>query len=312
MGEIVGAGLLSHAPVVMFNESFRIASNGGRDFTLATGLHRLRQEVFEQVGHETVVVIDSHWATTTEFVVTAHGKRAGIFTSSEMPTALKNIPYDLPGDPELAHAIAQEATDGGAWAAAVDDPYLPIQYATLNLASYLAKPGKAWISISVCQTATFEDFQQMGRAMSRAITKTRRRVILLASGGLSHVFHPLAQIRRHMSGDPENIINDEARAADQDRIEWLMAGQHRRVIQAMPEFLKFAPEARFGHYLLLAGALGGEECTLPAERLSEYESGIGTGQVHLWFRPRELKCSRTSPRNLDDCCGHSETKLKAI
>jgi 3,4-dihydroxyphenylacetate 2,3-dioxygenase len=288
MGQIVGAGLLSHAPVIMFDESFRIEANGGRDFTLATGLNRLRREVFEQIDHDTVVVIDSHWTTTTEFIVTAQETRTGVFTSSEMPTVLSKIPYDFRGDPALAYAIAQEAKSEGAWVVAVDDPYLPIQYATLNLGSYLARPGRAWISISVCQTAKSEDFLQIGRAILSAIEKTDRRVMLIASGGLSHVFHPLSQIRNHMSGDPKNIVTEEARTADKNRIQWLMEGQHSRVIQTLPEFLKFEPEARFGHYLMLAGALGGEACTIPAERWSEYESGIGTGQIHLWFWPQKL------------------------
>jgi aromatic ring-opening dioxygenase catalytic subunit (LigB family) len=289
MGQIVGAGLLSHAPVIMFREPFRIDINGGSDFTLATGLQRLKREVFEQVDHDTVLVIDSHWATTTEFIVTAHEARTGVFTSSEMPTVLSKIPYHFRGDPELAHAIAEEASREGAWSVAMDDPHLPIQYSTLNLWSYLAVPGKAWISISVCQTATSEDFIQLGRAVSRAITRSNRRVMVIASGGLSHIFHPLSQIRNHMRGDPKNIISDEARAADQSRIQWLMEGQHQRVIQTMPEFLEYEPEARFGHYLMLVGALGAEGCTTQGERYSEYESGIGTGHIHLWFGPEKEK-----------------------
>ena len=77
----------------------------------------------------------------------------------------------------------------------------------------------------------------------------------------------------------------QARAADEQRIDWLVEGRHDRVIQTMPEFHAFNPEAGFGHYLMLAGALGGERCTLRGTRMSEYESGIGTGQVHLWFDP---------------------------
>ncbi len=239
MGDIVGAGLISHAPVIMFPEMMRIEANGGRDFSLATGLKRLRREVFDQVNHDTVLVFDSHWATTTEFIVTAHNNRAGVFTSSEMPTALRQIPYEIPGDPELAHAISSEASNGGSWAAAVDDPYLPIQYATLNLWSYLARPSKAWVSTSVCQTATTEDYLKFGRAIACGIRKMDRRVLILASGGLSHAFRPLSQVRDHMQGDPKNIVSTEAREADEKRIHWLMEGCHHQVIQTMPEFLKF-------------------------------------------------------------------------
>ncbi len=288
MGAIVGAGLVSHAPVIMFPEAFRIEANGGRDFSLATGLTRLKREVFDHVAYDAVLVVDSHWFTTTEFVVTAEATRRGTFTSSEMPTLLSQIPYELPGDPALAQAICDEAGRDGVWAAAVDDPHLPIQYATLNLHAYLGSPGKAWLSISVCQTATTADFLAFGRAIARGVEQSGRRVLILASGGLSHVFRPLGELRAHMGGDPANIVSAEARAADEQRIAWLAEGRHDRVIQTMPEFLAFEPEGRFGHYLTLAGALGGEACTLPGQRLSEYESGIGTGHVHLWFAPRPV------------------------
>lgn len=287
MGQIVGAGLLSHAPVIMFPEAMRKEANGGRDFTLATGLQRLKHEMFDLLDYDSVLVIDSHWTTTTEFVVTSHGSRSGLFTSSEMPTAFRQVPYDLPGDPELAKAICDEANSAGTWAVAVDDPHLPIQYATLNLWSYLASPEKAWVSASVCQTATTEDFLNFGYAIARGIEKTGRRVVLLASGGLSHVFRPLGELRARMGGDPRNIVSAEARAADEQRIDWLATGRHERVIQTMPDYHAFGPEAGFGHYLTLVGALGGTDCTIPGQRLSDYESGIGTGQVHLWFDTRQ-------------------------
>jgi aromatic ring-opening dioxygenase catalytic subunit (LigB family) len=140
----------------------------------------------------------------------------------------------------------------------------------------------------VCQTATTADFLAFGRAIARGVGKSGKRVVILASGGLSHVFRPLRELRAHMGGDPANIVSEAARAADLQRIAWLEAGDHGRVIRAMPEYMAFEPEARFGHYLTLAGALGGEACALPGRRLSDYESGIGTGHVHLWFAPEAV------------------------
>ncbi|MEU5188131.1 catechol 1,2-dioxygenase [Streptomyces klenkii] len=284
MGDIAGAGLLSHAPVIMFPEPARIAANGGSDFTLATGLERLRREVTDPARYDTVVVFDSHWATTTEAVITAHPRRKGLFTSDEMPSAISRLPYDLPGDPALAHAVAGLAAERKVWIEANDDPHLPIHYATLNLWTYLGRTGKPWVSVSVCQTATTEDFLRIGEVVGEAIAGLAgRRVLLLASGGLSHRFRPLGELRDRMAGDPANIVTPGARAADEQRIAWLEAGRHDEVIRSMPEYLRYAPEARFGHYLMLAGALGGEACRARGRRFSAYENGIGTGQVHLWF-----------------------------
>ena len=51
----------------------------------------------------------------------------------------------------------------------------------------------------------------------------------------------------------------------------------------MPEFYRFKPEARFGHYLMMIGALGEGDCTATSRQYGEYENSVGTGQVHLWF-----------------------------
>jgi 3,4-dihydroxyphenylacetate 2,3-dioxygenase len=50
-------------------------------------------------------------------------------------------------------------------------------------------------------------------------------------------------------GDVAGFRNPAARAADQERIAWLRAGDHARVIDTMPDFLRVRPEAKFAHYL---------------------------------------------------------------
>ena len=99
MGEVVGAGLLAHVPTIMLPEADRRELNNGREISLVPGLRRLRSEVFEKLDYDTVVVLDSHWFTTVEFVVSAHEVRAGLFTSDELPRGMSRVPYDWPGDP---------------------------------------------------------------------------------------------------------------------------------------------------------------------------------------------------------------------
>lgn len=284
MGKIVGAGLLAHVPTIMLPEKVRKELNHGKDFSLVGGLQQLRRDVFEKLDYDTVVVLDSHWATTVEFVVTAHDRRAGLFTSEELPRGMKRIPYDFPGDPELAHAIAALDEKHGTWITAIDDQYLPIYYATTNLWKFLGEGlDKRWVSISVCQTAGDEDNLRVGRALGEAIANSNRKVLLIASGALSHTFWPLRQLRKHESADLSSIFTPEALAADQERIAWFKEGHHDKVLETMPAFHKFRPEARFGHYMMMAGAMGEEASAAKARMYGEYENSIGTGQVHLWF-----------------------------
>jgi 3,4-dihydroxyphenylacetate 2,3-dioxygenase len=283
MGEVVGAGLLSHVPTIMLPEQTRRELNNGEDISLVAGLQRLRVEVFDALEYDTVVVLDSHWATTVEFVVSAQARRCGLFTSEELPRGMCRIPYDFPGDPELAEATASYADKHGTWITAIDDPCLPIFYPTLNLWTYLGVDGRRWVSIGVCQTAGTEDSLRLGRALGEAIAELDRRVILIASGGLSHTFWPLRDLRDHEASGIEHIHTAEAAQADAERIAWFLAGNHGRVLDTMPAYLGFKPEARFGHYLMMIGALGEGGCVAPGRMYGEYENSIGTGQAHIWF-----------------------------
>ena len=285
MGEIVGAGLLAHVPTIMLPEDQRLALNNGREISLVPGLRQLRKDVFETLDYDTVLVLDSHWFTTVEFVVTAQDRRAGLFTAEELPRGMCRIPYDWPGDPQLAYAIAQRGEKHGTWITPIDDQYLPLYYATLNLWKFLGEglPDKRWISVSVAQTGDQEDFLRVGRAIHDAIAATDRKVVVIASGALSHTFWPLRQLRDHEASDPVHIFTPEAYAADLERIEWFKQGDHDRVLATMPEFMKFRPEGKFAHYLMMLAALGEHGVVAPARQYGEYENSIGTGQVHLWF-----------------------------
>ena len=77
MGEIVGAGLLAHAPTIMFNQEQRYAINEGKEISLVPGLNRLREEVLDELKPDTILVFDTHWFSTVEFLITGHARREG-------------------------------------------------------------------------------------------------------------------------------------------------------------------------------------------------------------------------------------------
>src|SRR5215218_10272593 len=257
-------------------EAVRRELNEGREITLVPGLHRLKAERLDPLAIDTIIVFDAHWATTVEFVVSAQGRRHGLYTSDELPRGMSRVPYDIPGDPELAQLIGDEVDAAGSWMTPIDDEQLPIHYPTVNLLPFL-QGDERWISVSTAQTAETDDLLLVGTAIGRAVARSGRRVVLLGSGAMSHTFWKLKELRAHEASDPMHIRTPEARAADLERVAWLEAGEHRKVIDTMPEFLRFHPEAMFGHYLMMVGAIGGRDCTAPGLPYSEYENAIGTG-----------------------------------
>ncbi|MFA9432767.1 catechol 1,2-dioxygenase [Egicoccus sp. AB-alg2] len=282
MGEIVGAGLISHAPTIMFDEPTRRELNEGQEISLVPGLVRLRKEILDELQPDTIVILDTHWFTTVEHVVSAHEHREGKMTSSELPRGMKQVPYDYDGDRELALLIEKHGNALGTPTTAIDDPYLPVYYATVNLVHYLHQ-GEKVVSISIVQTGDDDDFLTLGRAIGEAVAASDRRAVVLASGGMSHTFHRLKNLPEHEASDPAHIITPEARAADEERIAWMEAGDHARIIDEMDAYHPHNPEGGFGHYLAMAAAIGGRDCRAPGRKLSDYENATGTGQVHVWF-----------------------------
>lgn len=282
MGEVIAAGLVSHVPTIMLPKEVRYDIYGGKDTSLIEGFERIRSEVLDVLKPDTVIVLDTHWGTLVEFVVTSHERRTGKYTSEELPRGMSQVPYDLKGSPELAQLIAKHVTAEGAACIAIDDPYLPIHYPTVNVAHYLER-GEEWITIGCNQCAESDDYLTVGRGIAKAIAESGKRVVILASGSMSHTFHPFKTIANYETADPENIFTPEAREADYQRIEWFKQGNHDAVINTMPEFLRYKPEGRFGHYLMMVAAIGQNECTAKGRMFSEYENSVGTSQVHVWF-----------------------------
>jgi len=284
MGSIVGAAVVSHVPPIVLPEAIRRELNDGEDTTLFQGLHDLRAAKLDPLGVDTIVVLDTHWFTTIEHIVASHDRRAGRYTSEELPRGMKQMPYDMPGDRALAEAWAATSVDrDDTWITAIDDEYLPVHYPTINLLPFL-QGDERWVSAGICQTAEPEDFLLFGALLAEAIAGLDRRVVVLASGGLSHQFWPLRQFRDHEAADPaKHLRTPEARAADEQVLAWMRAGDHAAIIDFMPEFAQHAPEGFFGHYLTMVGALGGADCTWTGTQFGEYEAVSGTGQAHVWF-----------------------------
>ena len=282
MGEIVGVGLVSHAPTIMMTKEQRYTLNEGKEISLVTGLQDLRSEILEPLRPDVVIVIDTHWFTIVEFIVTSHKRRRGFYTSDELPRTMNSIPFDITGNPELANNIVDRVNENGVRCSGNNNEHLPIHYPTVNMLEYL-QDNEQWLSMSICGTAKKEQFMKVGKGLKEAIEQSDNRVVILGCGGLSHKFWPLGELEQHEASDPIHVITPEARKADEKRIGWLKKGDHRSVFEGMDEYNKFAPEGKFGHYLIMAEAIGGVDCKAKGHQYGDYENATGTGQVHIWF-----------------------------
>jgi len=286
---VLVAGLFStHVPRLMIlDRDARRAYMGENVTTFYDALEEIRAKRIASLDFETFIIIDTHWHTTLDFVVNASERLRGIYTSDEIPDMLHEYEYDYPGDPELADAIGAEAQASGVPVVTSRYRGLPVHYGTLNPMHYY-NPGpnkKRVLSISVCDTAEIEPNLALGEAIARASRRVGRRALLIASGGMSHRFWPLATIRARASADPSDISSPKLREWDERIMAWWKEGDHKSVLAAAEDFRReCSPEGRFAHYLVLAGAFGRGSFTTRGEQFGRYEAAIGTGQSNFWFQ----------------------------
>ena len=203
MGEIVGAGIVAHVPTIMLPEEVRLEINDGKEITLVPGLRRLRIRGPRpaQAGHVHRVrtPTGSRRSSTSS---RAHEQREGMFTSHELPRGMRQIPYDMPGDPELAFAL--RSAGGGPRRHLGPRLRRPLPADLLRHDQHLDLPEEVrrrWMSVGINQCGTTEDFLLLGELIGEAVLATDRRVVLLASGGHDAPVLPVPRAARHESSE---------------------------------------------------------------------------------------------------------------
>jgi 3,4-dihydroxyphenylacetate 2,3-dioxygenase len=286
MGQIVGAAIVSHHPGLMQCEEFRVLQGAGADSDLIAGYARLRGKI-AAVKPDVAVIFDSHWFTTGYHLVDGGERYSGTYVSDEMPWYLHGVPYDYRGHSELALAIEAVSRETGGYNRAIRHPGLARHYATVNLVKQLQLEltDTPVVSVSACQNCAWTQFLRSGEAVGEAIRRSSLRVVLLASGALSHKFNPIDWKPRHPRIFHEsNVSRPEHIASDKGAIALLTQGRHDLVLERwQDEYHKLPWEAFGAHYLQMVGAIGGSACRLRGEALSEYENARGTGNIHMWF-----------------------------
>jgi len=267
-------------------EEFRRAMGAGEDSDLIAGYARLRTKI-EAEKPDAVIVFDSHWFTTGYHLVDGAARYTGTYVSGEMPWYLHGVPFDYRGHPDLALAIETVSRERGGYNRVASHPLLERQYATVNLVKHLhfELSDTPVISVSSCQNCDWPHFLASGEAIGEAISRSNLRVVLLASGALSHKFNGIDWKPNHPRIFHEsNVSSIENIASDKAVIELMRQGRHGDILARWDEEYRRLPWEAFGaHYLQMIGALGGTQCQAKGEVLSDYENARGTGNIHIWF-----------------------------
>jgi len=241
-GEIIVGVCAAHSPRIAFPEKA-----GPVWHDLIAAMRRAADTLAERKP-DVVVIVSAHWVTSFNIYVEASARHKGILTAMECPDLLRAIPYDFPGDPELAHAIVERGKALGIPVIATDEPSYVEDYGTIICLQYLTpKWDVPVVSLSACLMSSLDECMQFGAAVREAVEQTGRRAAVVSSSAFAH----------NLVRGPETWPTPQERAVDDHLIELMTQGRLDTARALLPTFAHQACYEMGGRCIAtLLGALG--------------------------------------------------------
>jgi 3,4-dihydroxyphenylacetate 2,3-dioxygenase len=199
---------------------------------------------------DAIVINSCHLVTTFPTVVDGTPRHCGVLTAQEAPDLIRAVPYDFPGDYELASALVDRGRAGGLMCSLANDVHYPLDYGTvMPLVCYLDRSQTTpVVPVSVCLAADLDEAFTWGRYIAEMVEATGRRAAFVASGSVSHKL-----VRR-----PEEWPSVTDQEFDHRFARHLADGEFEKVWNWLPEYAAEAePEMGGRHLAMMLGALIG-------------------------------------------------------
>jgi 3,4-dihydroxyphenylacetate 2,3-dioxygenase len=237
----------------------------------------------KELGVDTIVVFDTHWLVNASYHLNCAPHFEGTYTSNELPHFISNLPFAIPGNPELGQLLAKVANEHGVETLAHHATTLGPEYGTLVPMRYMnADQHFKAVSVSaLCTVHYLNDSARLGWAMRRAVEDHYDgTVAFLASGSLSHRFaqNGLA---------PEfafKVWSPFLETLDHRVVQMWENGEWADFCGMLPEYAAKGHGEGFMHdTAMMLGVLGWSEYDGKAEVITPYFGASGTGQINAVF-----------------------------
>jgi 3,4-dihydroxyphenylacetate 2,3-dioxygenase len=280
MGKLALVAKITHVPSMYLSEL-----DGPRKGTRQDAING-HQEIgrrCRELNVDTIVVFDTHWLVNANYHINCAPHFKGLYTSNELPHFISNLPFEIPGNPELGQLLAKVCNEHGVETLAHHATTLSPEYGTLVPMRYMnADQHFKAISVSaLCTVHYLNDSARLGWAMRRAIEEHYDgTVAFLASGSLSHRFAQNGLAPEYAF----KIWNPLLEHMDRDVLRMWQAGEWPAFCEMLPEYATKGHGEGFMHdTAMLLGALGWSEYTGQAEVITPYFGASGTGQINAVF-----------------------------
>jgi len=281
MGEIVLAAKCTHVPTMLMSEQpGRI--EGKRQ--AAIDGHREIARRAKELGADTIVICDTHWVVNAGYHINANRRFKGLFTSNEFPQFIQDLAYDYEGNPTLGDLIAKKAMEKDVFTLSHQLDSLELEYGTLVPMRFMSREGDfKVVSIAAwCTVHSYETSRKIGEAIREAIEESDSKVLLVASGSLSHKIW--ANDDYEANNGTFTISSEFNRQMDLHVLDMWKRGDISTFIKMLPEYAeKCSGEGSMHDTVMLLGALGWDKYTGKGEVVTPYFPSSGTGQVNVIF-----------------------------
>ncbi len=281
MGEIVLAAKCTHVPTMLMSE--QDGPIKGKRQAAIDG-HREIARRAKELGATTVVICDTHWVINAGFHINSNSHFKGLFTSNEFPQFIKDLPYEYRGNSELGDAIAKIATDRGAYTLSHQVDSLELEYGTLVPMRFMSREADFKV-VSVAAWATVHGHDEsriVGQAIREAIEASDEKVLLVASGSLSHKIW--ANKDYAANNGTFTISSEFNRQMDLHVLEMWKNGDHATFLKMLGEYATYCcGEGSMHDTAMLYGALGWDRYDAKCEVVTDYFPSSGTGQTNVIF-----------------------------
>ena len=301
-GSIVAGILAPHPPHLVYAENppqNEPRAECGWE-TLRWGYERVRKSLASK-EFDVLIVHSPHWRTYAGHHFLGVPHFSGLSVDPVFPNLFR-YHFEVDVDVPLAEAMYEEAKAAGLVTKMMRNPAFRLDYGTIA-SCHLVNPSWSKPIVGISSNGAFYYFSNevgneqmiaLGEATRRAVERSGRRAVLLASNSLSH---------RHFTAEPpipedmskEHPYHHGQYLWDMHVLDLMRSGKTRELIDELPEFIDHTEsEVKAGALTWMMAALGFPD--YPAE-VQGYGTVIGTGNAVVEWdaENREAKVSATAP-----------------
>ncbi|MBP3710204.1 MAG: AmmeMemoRadiSam system protein A [Treponema sp.] len=255
---IVGAFMVPHPPLIVHE----IGRGEENKIAASVASYEIVAKKIAELAPETIVITSPHATLYADYFHISPGAEAsGSFSRFDAP----NVRFRVTYDEQLVASICEEAAEFGIAAGTKGERDKSLDHGTMVplyfINNYCADYKVVRIGLS---GQSYKNHYMLGKCIKRAAEKTKKRVVFVASGDLSHV----------LKADGPYGFREEGPQYDERIMKVMGDADFGKLFSFSLDFCENAAECGHRSFVIMAGAL---DCTAVRAQKLSHESTFGVG-----------------------------------